>query len=271
MPYIKNTINLFKMIKVEKVFSGRYGKRTPHKEKKKPTPEDVRKVNERNRIKKLQWKILCNFDPGDYHITLTYKKEDRPGLEEAKNEVKVLLETLKKWYRKQGTELKYIKVMECKGNVHHHIVINQTEGALQLIRKLWKKGSVYPTVLYEEGEFLQLASYLVKEAEKSRKNPENPNKLSYSCSRNLIMPEKKTEIIQSESWAEVPVPPKGYWIPKESVTCGISDFNGRGYQYYMMIPIESIDNPENTADQYYKPRRAPSQRGLKQKFRKPVK
>lgn len=258
MPYIKNTYNCGRWWEVEKVFSGRYGKRTPPGEKRKPTPEEMAKINERNAEKKLRRKIARNFVAGDLHIVLTYKGEP-PGKEEAASMQDKFLRTLRNWYRKQGQELKYIKVTEYKHKrIHHHIIINNIEGCLQKSRSLWK-GGIYPSVMYEEGGFGDLAHYLIKETRLTVKDMDAPSRLRYSCSRNLIEPEKTTEIVKAEKWVEAPVPPQGYWIPKDSIANGISGKTGRRYQYYTLMPISSIGKEEkkNNGDKYYKPRRAP--------------
>lgn len=61
---------------IKKYKRGNYG--APGREegkKKKPTPEDVRRQNERNRRRKVQRLILMNFKEGDWHLILKY----RPG------------------------------------------------------------------------------------------------------------------------------------------------------------------------------------------------
>lgn len=258
MPYLKNTFNCGRWWEIEKVFSGRYGKRTKPSAKQKPTPEEMEKANERNAAKRLRRKIARNFGAGDYHIVLTYKGEP-PGKEEAAAALDRLFRNLRNWYRRQGQELKYIKVTEYKRKrIHHHIVVNNVEGCLQKIRSLWK-GGIYPSVMYETGGFEELAAYLIKETRITMKDMDAPSKLRYSCSRNLIEPEKTTEVIRAGKWIEAPVPPRGFWIPKDSVVNGISEKTGRKYQYYTLIPIGDIGKEERTKnqDKYHKPRRAP--------------
>jgi hypothetical protein len=210
------------------------------------------KNNERQAIKKLRRKIARNFASGDYHITLTYQGQP-PTEQEAASRLTKFLRRLKAWYRKQGSDLKYIKVTEFqKKRIHHHVIINQIEGSLQMIRELWT-GGVYPSVMYADGGFDQLANYLVKETGGTAKNSDAVNKLRYSCSRNLVEPEKHTEIIRSDRWAKIPVAPQGYWIPKDSVVNGISNVTGRAYQYYTMVRITNERNLD--ADKYIKPKR----------------
>lgn len=253
MPYLKHTINCGRWKEVEKVFSGRYGKRIKPAEKQKPTPEKMAEVNERNAEKKLRRKTARNFEAGDYHIVLTYPGEP-PGKEEAADALEKLLRNLRNWYRRQGQELKYIKVTEYKNKrIHHHVIINNVEGCLQKTRSLWK-GGIYPSVMYEEGGFEGLAHYLIKETRLTMREMDAPSRLRYSCSRNLAEPEKTTEVIEAEKWVETPVPPQGYWIPKDSVVNGISEKTGRKYQYYTLMPIGGIGKEEQrkNPDRYYK-------------------
>jgi hypothetical protein len=252
MPYIKTTVDLGGSIEVEKTFSGRYGKHTKNGERLKKTSEYMAEINERNAVKKLRRKIARNFEPGDYHITFTYIG-DAPDKKEAADTLTKFLRRLKSWYRRKGSDLKYIKVTEYKNKrIHHHVILNQIEGALQKIRELWS-GGIYPSILYAEGGFEGLARYLIKETKKTMKDKDAPSKLRYSCSRNLIEPEKITEIIEAERWMETPVAPQGYWILKDSVVNGVSEVTGRKYQYYTMVRAK--DERSLDSEKYIKPRK----------------
>lgn len=236
MPYIKNEYDCGCYIDVEKVFSGRYGKRTKPEERQQPTPEDVRRVNERNAVKKLRRLIATNFQPGDYHIVLTYRKESRPDPKEAAKNLKRFLDRMRRWYRKQESDLKYIAVTEYKKKaIHHHLILNLEEGCLREIRKQWE-GGIYPSMLYEEGQYEDLAAYLVKETKETFREENGAGKMRYTPSRNLKKPVKRTKIIKAEKWRETPTPPKGWWIPKESVANGESKRTGHRYQYYRLVP-----------------------------------
>ncbi|MFR3120007.1 MAG: hypothetical protein ACLTOJ_22000 [[Clostridium] symbiosum] len=68
----------------------------------KKTPEEVKKTNERNRIKRLYRKIAMNFDYGDFHMQLTYRKNDRPTPEEAREVLREFLRQLRKIYKARG-------------------------------------------------------------------------------------------------------------------------------------------------------------------------
>ena len=239
MPYLIKITDLPYKREVEKVHSSRYGKKgVKPAAKSKPTKEDVEKVNERNRIKKLRRKIEMNFDFGDYHTVLTYRKEERPEPAEVKTILKDFLKELRKLYRKLGEELKYIVVTEYETTaIHHHLIINDIGRTPALVRKAWTKGNVFFTVVRERGDVENLAAYLVKETQKSFRNPDNPSKLSYSCSRNLKPVVTKTKVVDAKTWRKEPVAPEGYWIAKDSIIEGFSKITGYPYQYYTCYKI----------------------------------
>lgn len=250
MPYLEHRIDLGTQIEVEKTFSGRWGKRIPRGEKEKPTKEIMEKVNLRNTTKKLRRTLVLNFEPGDYHITLTYVG-DPPEPKEAAGNLSKFLLYLQRWYRRQGKELRYVKVTEYKQKrIHHHIVVNDIPGVLGKMRALWK-GGMYPSVLYADGGFEDLAAYLVKETKLTFRDLEAPSRLRYSTSRNLKKPQVETRVMKADEWVKTPVPPRGYWIPKESLEEGVSEITGRRYQYYTLIPMERAVK----GGEYYKPRR----------------
>ena len=80
----------------------------------------------------------------------------------------------------------------------------------------------------EAGEVKELAAYLIKETQKSFRKKDNPNKLAYSCSRNLKKPVVKTKVIKANTWKKEPVPPAGYMIRRGDIVTGI---NVLGYPY----------------------------------------
>ena len=246
MPYIKKTFMLRYKIEVEKVHSSRYGgKGIKYCPKVNPIKAEVEAVNERNRIKKLYRKIAVNFDFGDYHTVLTYKREERPDPDGARKRLRKFLRKLRLEYKRLGYELKYIITTEYKASaIHHHLVINEIGNTAKLVRRLWKNGNVFFTVIYENGQVDDLAAYLIKETQNSFRDADNPSKLSYSCSRNLINPKETIEVVQAENWLEIPIPPAGYWIKKDSIISGISRITGYPYQYYTCIRCD----PETMKD-----------------------
>lgn len=240
MPYFKTTVEAGATIEVYKSYTKRVGVKVKGS-KEKPTPEEMEKVNQINAERTLRLKINANFGVDDPFITLTYRKNERPTPEEAKKNIKKLLDSLRKKYKDMGADLKYINVTEYQNKaIHHHILINHIAGAdvSKWVRDLWKFGRPDFKYLDDTGQYKDLAAYLIKETSKTYKENDGGHKQRYSCSRNLIMPTPKTEIIKkAKKWAADPKPIKGYYIDQDTVYNGIDPFTGREYQRYTMIRI----------------------------------
>lgn len=242
MPYIKKTTKIKNKIHVEKVYSARYGKNTIPGPKEKMTREAVQKVNERNRIKKLAWLIELNFELGDWHAVLTFRRENRTTDKKRIREIRTeFLKVLRKLYKKAGMELKYIIVVEhLKTTVHFHAILNDLSGFGKMIRQAWTQGNVSLSPLYESADgFMQLASYLLKEAGTGEKQK---GEQVYTRSRNLKIPETTIEVIQSKKWRREPKVPKGYYMEKGSYYEGINVY-GYLQQYYTLVKYGCEEEP----------------------------
>lgn len=221
-------------IEVEKVHAPRYGKRTPKGERRAPSSEEVQKVNERNVIKKLRRLIKMNFSEGDYHLVLTYRRDERPTPEEAVKIINKFLTKLRKTYKSFGHQLKYILVTEYENKaIHHHLIINDIPGAAKKVRELWIYGRPRFTVL-DGGDYGNLAAYLIKETRETFRDRGSPSRLRYSRSRNMVIPEPKVSIIKARSWRENPKPKKGYVM---TYLKNGTDVFGYPYQYYTMTKV----------------------------------
>ena len=149
MSYLKHTCYLPHSIEVEEVHSSRYGQKGYKRASRaKPTKEEMAAVNERNQVKKLRRIIATNFDSDDFHLILTYAKDQRPDPEGAKDILGKFIGALRRAYRRLGKELKYIVVTEYKHTaIHHHMIINGIEGTPKLVKKLWAYGGTHFTPL----------------------------------------------------------------------------------------------------------------------------
>lgn len=190
-----------------------------HKQKRKMrtgiTSEAVKKNNMRIAVWRLWMLLENNFDSTGSHVTLTYAGNE-PTKEQAAADRKKMIAKLRKEFRRQGKELKYVVVTEYENKrIHHHIVINSQDVAL--ITKLWGKGIVRITALKKEGDYCKLAEYLIKETEKTFRDPDSQHRQRYSRSRNLIMPVTKRDEATLKELEEEPEPISGYYIPKDRV------------------------------------------------------
>lgn len=229
MGYFKTTVRAGATIEVTKSYTKRIGVKIK-KDREKPTAEEMEKVNQMNAERTLRLKINANFGVDDPFITLTYRKDERPTPKQAKKNIKKVIDSLRKEFKKLGADLKYINVTEYKNKaIHHHLLINHIEGqdVSKMVRRLWKFGRPDFKYLDDTGQYKDLAAYLIKETSKTYKENDGGHKQRYSCSRNLTMPTPKTEIIKkAQRWAADPKPIKGYYIDKDTVYNGIDPFTG---------------------------------------------
>lgn len=238
--YIQNVWSIKGEREVENIFSGRYGKRTPPSGRRAPTPEEQERINEQQCIRKLRRKIHANFDKDDLFETLTFGRDRRPDPKGAAHELRLLLNRLRGIWKRAGTDLRYIVVTEYKSkSIHHHLIVNDLPdgtGAKKIAQSWSRNGHANTKYLYEDGQYEQLAAYLIKETSKTFRDPDNPSKLRYSCSRNLVTPVAKTRILKRDDWPEEPRVPKGYYLEKDSLVNGVNKM-GYKYQYYRLIKI----------------------------------
>ncbi len=250
--YRKVIYDMGVVVQIEKSYPGNFGAPGEKRgKKKKPTPEDVRRQNERNRWRKVQRLILMNFGEGDWHLILKYRPGERPEThEEAKAHRKKFLDRMRDVYRKAGIPFKWIAVTERgkRGQVlHHHLVIQDIRrdgiDTVKLVKKLWTYGSEFFSALYEDGEYEKLAEYIVKAETK-----EESGWCTYSRSRNLEEPVKTVEKVFHKRWRNPPVAPKGWYVVKDSVYNGENPVTGRPFQHYTIKKLINTRSGKKEGD-----------------------
>lgn len=249
--YDKNTCRIKDKVEIEKHYSGRYGapgmKREP---KRKKTPAEMAKQNHWRKCRELRRTMELNFGAGDWHVTLTCRKEDRPTKEDAGKLIRYFRDKLRKIYKTQGWELKYLITCETgeRGAVHWHMIVNNVHNTYtstaKMIRELWEWGRVYFTPLDDTGDYRRLADYIVKETAKRIENEETVEKLSYMASRNLIRPKVQREKVRAMAWKKQPSIPKGWYLVPGTLVNGINKFTGLPYQHYTIRRREVETNAD---------------------------
>lgn len=234
MPYIKETIIAGDVIEVRKYFSGRIGKRIHRSSRIGITSDAQRAVNDRMAERKLRGLINANFSAGDWHLQFTYAGE-APSKEQAREDLRKALREMRKIYRKNGKELKYITVTEYESKrIHHHLLLPKLN--IGEIQKAWNHGMVRATALYANDDYHALAAYLIKETRRTY-NAENAlYRKRYNASRNLTKPTVIKETVKADTWREKPTAKKGYTIVTDSVEV-YTDIFGRPAQSYRMIRL----------------------------------
>lgn len=240
--YRRTTYDCGRVIDVQCYYPANYGAPGMKRAKRqKRTPEDIARQNHTNRVNRVKRLIIKNFREGDWHLTLNYRKGERPEtIEEARDNLRKFLDAVRKALKKAGYTFRYIGVTEVgkKGQaLHHHLIIEniKTENIdiVELVKKSWIHGNTYWSAMYEDGDFEQLASYIVK------KETKIGTWSSYTRSRgNLEEPKRESETMKRKRWPESPWVKKGYILIKDSLYDGLNPVTGYPYRKYSIRRIE---------------------------------
>ena len=235
MAYTRMTYRFRNAVEVEEYHSARYGAPgMSRKERKKATPEDMERVNQWRREKVCRHRLRCYFNLNDYYVTLTYRKEARPpDMKAAKKDFSDFIKKLKREYKKQGIEMRWIRNIEVgtRDGWHVHLVVNRMPDLDILLDKLWPHGRAVKEGLHKHREFAQLAAYMVK----TPKTDPRLREASYSSSRNMPLPEPEKKVYMSRTWQKEPKVPEGWYLDKESLVEGINPVTGFPYRHYTLL------------------------------------
>ena len=251
MAYIKKTVKAGNTMEIFKYHDRAHGKKGgPRGERKTKTSLRQMLANQRRAEQKLRWLMNENFYDGDLSLTATYVRragEEPISVEEMKKHIRKFLTRLRKEYRAQGKELKYIHVMEVgeRGARHHHLVVNYIDE--RIIQRVWEE--VYPDkrpdrkasfirqqMLNTNGQYDKLANYLIKQTQKNLGREDALMKKSYSCSRNLRKPEITTEVVGASTFRKEPKAPAGWYLEPDSIVRN-TDPDGYDWMTYRMIRV----------------------------------
>ena len=205
--------------------------------KTKPTTEAVMKNNDRLAVKNLTRLLNANFFPGDYHVTLTYSRE-APAWKAKKN-LNRFFRRMRDRFRKEDRELYYIAVTEYENHrIHHHVVMSYIDQ--RIIEEYWPEGHVRFSVLDRSRNYYKLAEYLIKETQRTFRQPGNENKRRWTGSRNLKRPVVKREMVDIRQLFDDPKPLKGYEIDQDTVRRYEHPCTGLEHLEYMMTSTDPV-------------------------------
>ena len=154
-----------------------------------------KKLNMKNRQKKITRLMNANFRQGDLIVTLTYKDGDLPDLDRARRDMRNYLQAISRYRKKQGmTALQYIYVIEFvpegmesrKVRIHHHLILSKMDR--DIAESKWTKGRCECKYAQPDEDFgLEgFARYITK--------MESGGKHLVQCSRNLKKPIVKESV-----------------------------------------------------------------------------
>lgn len=236
MPYIEKVTKAGRTVLYERCYSSHIHPQGATREKKsEKTKESQLRINRRKTAVEMTILMNANFHPGDYHVTLTYTKEDRPkSIAAAKKDRAVFLDRLRRHMKKEGIPFKYIIATEVgkRGALHHHLVMNQV--STDWIREAWKKGRIDIRPLDDTGQYSKLAEYFAKYISQFKQMGGKGR--AWTRSKNLDRPETKRRIVRNRGYfKEVPRAKKGYWLDERSVYAGIHEETGWNFLQYILV------------------------------------
>lgn len=216
------------------------GRRVP--ERKRPTREEQKNLNDANARKKIVRLINANFDEGDIVIHGTYRDTEMPeSLDQVRRDLNNYIRRLRGWRRRHGLDdLKYIYVIEAKVSKrtgilrwHYHMVASGMDR--DVAEQLWRHGDWTNANRLQPNEFgLEgIAKYLVKSPvggkrwaqSKNLKQPTERKRDGKTSSRKLQR--MCTQLVDDAGYWERRY--KGYRLLKAEPK--YNDYNGCWYLY----------------------------------------
>lgn len=233
MSYMQKKYRYGNCIEIKQYHTARYGAPgQPRQKKTKPTPEAVKKQNQRRKEERTARIIGANFTEGDYVRTLTFAPAQRPAdMKEAQDIFKGFYQRLRREYRKRYFDLFWMANIECtpRGAWHIHFICNAIFGGSDIIKELWQHGGVYDQLIRDitrTGK--DLGSYMAKTPDSTAEGEHKVVEAKLTHSKNLIIPKAEEKPISGWKLKDAPRIPKGWYLIKESYFEGI---NMDGYQY----------------------------------------
>lgn len=248
MAYLEKVVDRGNVIEVQKYLNGRYGKKEHRaKEKaKRVTPEEQLRWQSKEAIRKV-WRLLRdreNFSPGDLWITLTYPQKTRPDSETVRRNIKEFLKRVRKQFKKQGKECKYIFSVGRgkRGAIHLHMVMSKIDS--EIIATTWqnivnggKWVHVHVEHLDRSQNWHKVASYIVKNGEETFLSDDPIIKKRFSSSRNLRDVKPRAKVVHARRWRETPPEKKGYYIDWDLSYSGLNKY-GYAVQYTVYVRLD---------------------------------
>ena len=128
MSYIKAVTEAGDTLIIENYYSSRWNKKNIRRGKNhQKTKESQERCNERKAVRNMIALLNANFKPGDCHLVLDYRPENRPSTPgEAKENIKPFLRKMRRLYKNGGILFRYVEACEFgkSGGLHHHLVIS---------------------------------------------------------------------------------------------------------------------------------------------------
>ena len=240
MAHCKHTYRYPNAIEIEEFHTGKYGAPgQPRQKKRKATPEQIERINQYNREKLAGRKLRLHFEVHDYFVCLTYRRDARPpDMATAIRHFQQFMRKVREAYRKRGEEVRWIRNIEVgtKNGWHIHLIINRITDTDIILANAWPHGKEVNQLLYEKGEFAQLAAYITK----TPKTDPRLKETNYSTSKNLPVPPPEKKIVYGWKLSDKIRVPNGWYLDKNSLREGINPVTGYGYRSYTLLKLKPV-------------------------------
>ncbi|WNX85771.1 hypothetical protein RWV98_05750 [Agathobaculum sp. NTUH-O15-33] len=180
------------------------------KKKKQISARAMELTNCNSAQRKLELRMAAAFDLSDLVVTLTFGDWALPSdCKAGRKLLSKFLRQLREYRNARGQELFYIicpEGLHGDHRLHFHLILNQTENDLEVIRSLWPHGDqidlrhIYDKTGYGESGYSGWAGYLSKERREASLN----GKRMFTCSRNLPKPKVTYDWVDDGSTVEAP-------------------------------------------------------------------
>ncbi len=154
----------------------------------KPTRAAQERINQRDSERKLDRLVKANFGAGDLAVHLTFR--GTPEVKEARSCVRAYLRRIRKQYRRAGTELRYVYVIErgTSGRVDIHLILNAGPMSRDELEEEWEMGIANARRLqWDESGVSAFVAYVAKQGRNKKRRRETYRR--WSGSKNLLRPE----------------------------------------------------------------------------------
>lgn len=163
-----------------------------------------KKLNEKNKKKKIFRLVNNNFISEDLFIELSYNDNYVPNEERARKDMKNYIERIRRYRKKMGLpELKYIYAIgfgEEEGKkirIHHHIIMSGMDR--DIAEKLWGKGRANSKRLQPDsgtGWFEEASNYIAKQGNKRWASSKNLKEPTVTKNRTRLTKRKTEKLVK---------------------------------------------------------------------------